>query len=139
MLADAGVAVTVLPATDLFLMGGGIDQDVPRGVTPAHRPVLAGVNAPLATNSVLNPFTPFGDCPLVRMANLYANVAQLGQRAELALCHEMITAVPRVSSASTIIGWPSAPRPTSSCSTAMMRRRRSPRSRRRFSHSRPAA
>ena len=91
MLADAGVAVTVLPATDLFLMGRGIDHDVPRGVAPAHRLVRAGVNASLSTNNVLNPFTPFGDCSLVRMANLYANVAQLGQRAELALCHEMIT------------------------------------------------
>src|SRR6185312_11715322 len=91
MLADAGVAVTVLPSTDLFLMGRGIDRDVPRGVAPVHRLVKAGVNASLATNNVLNPFTPFGDCSLVRMANLYANIAQLGQRAELALCHEMVT------------------------------------------------
>ena len=34
---DAGVAVTVLPATDLFLMGREHDHNVPRGVTPAHR------------------------------------------------------------------------------------------------------
>jgi cytosine/creatinine deaminase len=91
MLADAGVAVTVLPSTDLFLMGRGIDHDVPRGVAPAHRLVGAGVNASLSTNNVLNPFTPYGDCSLVRIANLYANIAQLGQRSELALCHEMIT------------------------------------------------
>jgi cytosine deaminase len=90
-LADAGVAVTVLPSTDLFLMGRGIDHDVPRGVAPVHRLVRAGVNASLATNNVLNPFTPFGDCSLVRMANLYANIAQLGQRDELALCHAMVT------------------------------------------------
>ena len=91
MLADAGVSVTVLPSTDLFLMGRGFDHDVPRGVAPAHRLVGAGVNASLSTNNVLNPFTPYGDCSLVRMANLYANIAQLGQRRELALCHEMIT------------------------------------------------
>jgi cytosine deaminase len=90
-LADAGVAVTVLPSTDLFLMGRGADHDVPRGVAPVHRLVRAGVNASLATNNVLNPFTPFGDCSLVRMANLYANIAQLGQRDELALCHAMVT------------------------------------------------
>jgi len=66
-------------------------HDVPRGVAPAHRLVHAGVNASLSTNNVLNPFTPFGDCSLIRMANLYANIAQLGQRADLALCHEMIT------------------------------------------------
>jgi cytosine deaminase len=91
-LADAGVAVTVLPSTDLFLMGRGADHDVPRGVAPVHRLARAGVNVSLATNNVLNPFTPFGDCSLVRMANLYANIAQLGQRDELALCHAMITA-----------------------------------------------
>jgi len=91
MLADAGVAVTVLPSTDLFLMGRGVDHDVPRGVAPVHRLVKAGVNASLATNNVLNPFTPYGDCSLVRMANLYANIAQLGGRDELALCHRMVT------------------------------------------------
>ena len=36
-LADAGVAVTVLPATDLFLMGREHQHHVPRGVAPAHR------------------------------------------------------------------------------------------------------
>jgi cytosine deaminase len=91
MLADAGVAVTVLPSTDLFLMGRGVDHHVPRGVAPVHRLVRAGANASLATNNVMNPFTPFGDCSLVRMANLYANVAQLGAADELALCHEMVT------------------------------------------------
>jgi len=91
MLADAGVAVTVLPSTDLFLMGRGADHDVPRGVAPVHRLVHAGVGASLATNNVLNPFTPYGDCSLVRMANLYANIAQLGARDELALCHSLVT------------------------------------------------
>ena len=91
MLADAGVAVTVLPSTDLFLMGRGADHDVPRGVAPAHRLVHAGVGASLATNNVLNPFTPYGDCSLVRMANLYANIAQLGVNDELALCHALVT------------------------------------------------
>ena len=36
-LAQAGVAVTVLPATDLFLMGHGHEHSVPRGVAPVHR------------------------------------------------------------------------------------------------------
>ena len=34
-LASAGVAVTVLPSTDLFLIGRDHDHDVPRGVAPA--------------------------------------------------------------------------------------------------------
>ena len=35
-LANAGVAVTVLPSTDLFLMGRGHERLVPRGVAPAR-------------------------------------------------------------------------------------------------------
>jgi cytosine deaminase len=93
-LADAGVAVTVLPATDLFLMGRTHDHNVPRGVTPAHRLVEHGVTCSLATNNVLNPFTPFGDCSLVRMANLYANIAQAGTPRELATCFDMVTTQP---------------------------------------------
>jgi cytosine/creatinine deaminase len=91
-LADAGVAVTVLPATDLFLMGRGADHNVPRGVTRADRLIEHGVICSLATNNVLNAFTPFGDASLLRMANLYANIAQLGRREDLQICFDMITA-----------------------------------------------
>jgi cytosine/creatinine deaminase len=93
-LANAGVAVTVLPATDLFLMGRGADYSVPRGVAPVHRLLGSGVCCSLATNNVLNPFTPFGDCSLLRMANLYANIAQLGRPAELQACLQMVTSLP---------------------------------------------
>ncbi|WP_075217830.1 amidohydrolase family protein [Mongoliimonas terrestris] len=77
-MAAAGVAVTVLPATDLYLTGRNATHLVPRGVTPAHRLAAEGVTASLATNNVMNPFTPFGDASLIRMANLYATVAQVG-------------------------------------------------------------
>jgi cytosine deaminase len=90
-LADAGVAVTVLPATDLFLMGSGHHHSVPRGVAPAHRLIEHGVTCSLATNNVLNPFTPFGDCSLIRMANLYANVMRLRRTADIAHCLDMVT------------------------------------------------
>lgn len=93
-LASAGVAVTVLPATDLFLMGRGSDHSAPRGVTPAHRLAAHGVTCSLATNNVLNPFTPFGDCSLVRMANLYANIAQTGTMSDIAGCLNLVTASP---------------------------------------------
>ena len=93
-LADAGVAVTVLPSTDLFLMGRGHEHSIPRGVAPAHRLVAHGVTCSLATNNVLNPFTPFGDCSLIRMANLYANVARLGRPNDIEQCLDMITTLP---------------------------------------------
>ena len=93
-LADCGVAVTVLPATDLFLMGRDHAFHVPRGVAPVHRLLGHGVICALATNNVLNPFTPFGDCSLIRMANLYANIAQLGSARDLQACFDMITTLP---------------------------------------------
>ena len=90
-LADTGVAVTVLPATDLFVMGRHQDHGVMRGVADANALLACGVNCSLSTNDVLNPFTPFGDCSLVRTANLHANVAQRGGREELADIFEMLT------------------------------------------------
>ena len=90
-MADAGGAVTVLPSTDLFLMGRIDELSVKRGVTAAHKLLKEGVNCSLSTNNVLNPFTPFGDCSLLRMANLYANICQVGARAEVRDCFDMIT------------------------------------------------
>jgi cytosine deaminase len=90
-LADTGVSVTVLPATDLFVMGRHQDLSVIRGVADANALLACGVNCSLSTNNVLNPFTPFGDCSLIRIANLYANVAQRGGNEELADCFEMLT------------------------------------------------
>ncbi len=90
-LAEAGVALTVLPATDLYLTGRGADRLVPRGVTPAHRLAALGVTTSIATNNVLNPFTPFGDANLMRMANLYAAVAQAGTTEALQTVFAMVT------------------------------------------------
>jgi cytosine deaminase len=93
-LADTGVAVTVLPATDLFVMGRHQDHSVIRGVADANALLACGVNCSLSTNNVLNPFTPFGDCSLTRIANLYANTVQRGTKEDLAECFEMLTRRP---------------------------------------------
>lgn len=90
-MADAGVALTVLPSTDLFLMGRHMDHAVMRGVTCAHKLLQMGVNCSLSTNNVLNPFTPFGDCSLIRMANLNANICQIGAKAHIRECFNMVT------------------------------------------------
>jgi cytosine/creatinine deaminase len=90
-MADAGVALTVLPSTDLYLMGRHMTHGVMRGVTEAHKLLRHGVNCTLSTNNVLNPFTPFGDCSLVRMANIYANIAQVGSAHDTRECFNMIT------------------------------------------------
>ncbi len=90
-LADSGVAVTVLPATDLFLMGRDQDHGVRRGVADANVLCAHGVKCSLSTNNVLNPATPYGDCSLIRIANLYANVLQVDRPAQLRECFEMLT------------------------------------------------
>jgi len=90
-LANAGIGVTVLPATDLFLMGRHQDHSVLRGVADANHLCEHCVNCSLSSNNILNPATPFGDCSLVRIANLYANVVQLDRPAQLAECFAMLT------------------------------------------------
>ncbi|UGY12728.1 amidohydrolase family protein [Bradyrhizobium septentrionale] len=92
-LAAAGVAVTVLPATDLYLMGRDATHNAPRGLTAAHRLVADGVLCSVATNNVQNPFTPFGDASLLRMANLYANAAHAGI-GEFDTCLDLVTELP---------------------------------------------
>ena len=90
-LAGAGVAVTILPATDLYLMGRTHDHAIPRGVVRAEPLRATGVCCSVSTNNVLNPFTPYGDGSLIRMANLYANVCHVAREDELAACLAMIT------------------------------------------------
>jgi cytosine/creatinine deaminase len=92
-LAKSGIAVTVLPATDLYLMGRDATHNTPRGLTLAHKLVENGVLCSVATNNVLNPFTPFGDASLLRMANFYANVAQAGI-GEFDACLDLVTDLP---------------------------------------------
>jgi cytosine deaminase len=91
VLADAGVGVTILPATDLYLMGRAHTHARPRGVVHAAPLLAHGVNCTISTNNVLNPFTPYGDASLIRMANLYANVCHATGEAALGDCMAMIT------------------------------------------------
>ncbi|MET4385194.1 cytosine deaminase [Bradyrhizobium sp. F1.4.3] len=92
-LAKAGVAVTVLPATDLYLMGREATHNTPRGLTLAHKLAGDGIVCSVATNNVLNPFTPFGDASLLRMANFYANVAHASV-SDFDTCLDLVTELP---------------------------------------------
>jgi cytosine deaminase len=90
-LADAGVAVAVLPATDLFNNGRHLEHSVIRGVADGNALIAAGATCAVSTNNVMNPFTPFGDCSLVRILNMYANVVQRGTEEDLAVVFDMAT------------------------------------------------
>ena len=90
-MADAGVALTVLPATDLYLGGREKDHRVERSVVDANRLVRQGVTCSVSSNNILNAFTPMGDGQLIRLANLYANVVQQGMPAALRDTWDMFT------------------------------------------------
>ena len=90
-LAEAGIAIVALPATDLFLLGRSVETLVPRGVAPLQRLARAGVTTAVASNNVLNPFTPYGDANLMRMANLFANVAHLSSDADLGFAFDLVS------------------------------------------------
>ncbi|PKH25194.1 amidohydrolase [Enterobacterales bacterium CwR94] len=90
-LAAAGVQVTALPATDLFLTARDRFALQPRGVAPIDELARCGVTCSLSTNNIANPFTPFGDASLVRQANLFANVRQLGTADDLLRCLSWIS------------------------------------------------
>src|SRR5207302_467413 len=90
-LADAGIAVTVLPATDLYLMGRERDHAVVRGVADANLLAANGVTCSLSSNNILNAATPYGDCNLIRIANMHANVLQIAAPHELRALFGMLT------------------------------------------------
>ena len=89
-LRDAGIGVVALPATDLFLMGRDADRLQPRGVAPLATLARAGVRCGVASNNIMNPFTPYGDANLARMANLFANVAHLSTDDDLTASFAMV-------------------------------------------------
>lgn len=93
-LAAAQIGIVALPATDLFLLGRDAVRLVPRGVAPLMALAAAGVVTAVASNNILNPFTPFGDASLLRQANLFANVAQLSRDADLEQAFAAIGAGP---------------------------------------------
>lgn len=84
-LAGAGITVTALPATDLFILGQ---------LAPLQRLRALGVEVTLGSNNILNPFTPYGDASLLRMASLYANTAQLARDDDLAAAFAMVSSAP---------------------------------------------
>ena len=91
LLKLADITLTVLPATDIFLNGRDYDLLIPRGMVNANELLEMGINTTLSSNNILNAFTPYGDASLVRMANMYANVAQLAKDKQIADVFNMIT------------------------------------------------
>src|SRR5262249_49982410 len=90
-LADAGVALTGLTATDLYFGGRPTHHNVPRNGVDLNRLGQHGVGCSRASNKILNPFTPFGDGQLLRQANMQAIVTQRGNDEEERAIWDMTT------------------------------------------------
>jgi cytosine deaminase len=90
-IREADISILVLPVTDLYLMGRSDVRNVRRGLAPARRLHEAGVNVAVSTNNVQNPFTPFGDCDLLRVANILATAGHFGTVEDLVLVLRMAT------------------------------------------------
>ncbi len=90
-LAEAGIAIVMLPHTDLHLGGRNDATDVRRGLAPLHALWEAGVTTGFSSNNVRNAFTPFGNADLLETGLFLAQTAHLGSPAELRRVVEMAT------------------------------------------------
>jgi cytosine deaminase len=93
-LAEAGVGVITLPATDLYLMGRKDTHRVRRGLAPVKRLLAAGVTVAAATNNVRNAFTPVGNANLALMGFLLTVGAHMGTVAEQTEVLKILTEYP---------------------------------------------
>jgi cytosine deaminase len=90
LLKQADITLIVLPATDIYLNGGDCKTLIPRGTVNANQFAKLGINTTISSNNILNAFTPYGDASLIRMANMYANIAQLSTDDEIEDVFDMI-------------------------------------------------
>jgi cytosine/creatinine deaminase len=90
-LADAGVAVVVLPMTDMHLGGRDDEVNVRRGIAPVRALLDAGVRTGLSSNNVRNAFTPYGVADVLDVALFLAQTSHLSSPEDLARVIGMVT------------------------------------------------
>lgn len=69
-VAQAGINVTALPHTNLFLQGRENTTAVPRAITPVNVLRRAGVNVAAGADNVQDPFNPMGRADPLETASL---------------------------------------------------------------------
>ena len=91
LIAEAGISVLVLPATDLHLGGRGDAYNTRRGLAPVQRLRAAGVNVAASSNNVRNAFTPFGNADPLEIGLLLMAGAHLSDPELAPVVFEMLT------------------------------------------------
>lgn len=94
LIAEAGISVMALPATDLHLGARNDAYNVRRAVTPIRKLRDGGVNMCIATNNIRNAFTPYGNGDILQTAMLAIPVGHLGGADDLPTVFPMITENP---------------------------------------------
>src|SRR5438094_1185829 len=94
ILKDAGVGVIILPATYLYLMWRKDVRYVRRGLSTANRLLATGLKAAVATNNILNAFTPMGTGDLALMGYLMTAAAHMGTERDVTDILAMLTEYP---------------------------------------------
>lgn len=69
-VARAGITVTALPHTNLFLQGREMTSSVPRAITPVHLLRQSGVVVAAGADNVQDPFNPMGRVDPLETASL---------------------------------------------------------------------
>jgi cytosine deaminase len=77
LLADAGVAVVVLPQTNLYLQARGVPTSPPRGLTAVKALTEAGVTVAAGADNVRDPFCSVGRMDPLETAALLVMTAHL--------------------------------------------------------------
>ena len=90
-IRKADVHVVSLPATEAHVKGRDDSARTWRGVTRIGELRDGGVNTAVATNNVVNPFTPYGHADLLRQLLVTAMTAHLGNIDQLAWLPELVT------------------------------------------------
>lgn len=89
-IAEAGITIVPLPATDMFMNGRVEKKNIPRGMAPVNRMVEEGVNVAYSSNNIRNAFTPFGNADLITVGYLLQVSQQMGsaeqRRSVLDMC-----------------------------------------------------
>lgn len=90
-LAEAGITIVPLPATDMHLSGRKDPANTRRGIAPVAEMVRHGVNVCYSTNNVRNAFGPYGKADLLEMGLFLAQTCHLSGPAMMKTVLDMAT------------------------------------------------
>lgn len=93
-MREAGLHTVSLPATELHVKARNDVQHAWRGITRIGELREAGLTIAIATNNIVNPFTPYGHPDLLRQALVAAMVAHLGNLDQLEWLLDLVTVNP---------------------------------------------